>query len=95
MAAGPIGSVWKTGTWTDTCWTEHTWAGAVVPTPPVVTSTTLSGGGRRTWSEIQGTKDPNTYTDLTEADEVYLFPGTITREDAIAVAVLLAFLDDV
>ena len=30
MAAGPVGSVWAHGTWTDTCWTANTWADAVV-----------------------------------------------------------------
>ena len=28
MAAGPIGSVWATGSWTDTSWEEFTWADA-------------------------------------------------------------------
>lgn len=28
MAAGPVGSVWATGSWTDTCWEEFTWADA-------------------------------------------------------------------
>lgn len=31
MAAGPIGSVWKSGSWTDTCWTANTWADAGAP----------------------------------------------------------------
>lgn len=26
MAAGPIGSVWASGSWTDVCWEENTWA---------------------------------------------------------------------
>lgn len=26
MAAGPVGTVWATGSWTDTCWTENVWA---------------------------------------------------------------------
>lgn len=32
MAAGPIGAVWASGSWTDTCWEEFTWAeeGAVI-----------------------------------------------------------------
>lgn len=29
MAAGPIGSVWAAGSWSDTCWEEFTWADAV------------------------------------------------------------------
>ena len=29
MAAGPIGSVWATGSWSDTAWEENTWADAV------------------------------------------------------------------
>ncbi len=36
MAAGPIGSVWNTGSWSDTSWTLHTWAdvGTVTTTGP-------------------------------------------------------------
>lgn len=26
MAAGPIGSVWASGSWTDTSWEDGTWA---------------------------------------------------------------------
>jgi hypothetical protein len=26
MPAGPIGSVWAAGTWTDVCWEADTWA---------------------------------------------------------------------
>lgn len=29
MAAGPVGSVWAAGTWTDVCWTADTWATAL------------------------------------------------------------------
>ena len=32
MAAGAIGSVWETGTWSDLAWEEDTWGDAVVPT---------------------------------------------------------------
>jgi hypothetical protein len=36
----PIGSVWATGSWSDTAWCQGTWADAVVA-PPVVDT----GGG--------------------------------------------------
>ena len=29
MAAGAVGSVWKSGTWPDTVWEANTWATAV------------------------------------------------------------------
>lgn len=35
MAACPIGSVWATGSWSDTAWECFTWADATPP-PPVV-----------------------------------------------------------
>jgi hypothetical protein len=33
MPAGPVGSVWAAGTWSDTAWEANTWADAS-PTPP-------------------------------------------------------------
>lgn len=31
MAAGPIGSCWASGSWSNTAWEANTWADAVVP----------------------------------------------------------------
>lgn len=33
MPAGPVGSVWAAGSWSDTCWEAGTWADAVDPPP--------------------------------------------------------------
>lgn len=33
MPAAPIGSVWATGSWSDTTWEAGTWANAVIPPP--------------------------------------------------------------
>ena len=30
MAAGPVGSVWATGSWEDTAWEADSWADAVL-----------------------------------------------------------------
>lgn len=40
MPAGPIGSVWGTGTWTDVSWEANTWANS---SPPVPTPTPSGG----------------------------------------------------
>ncbi len=34
MPAGPIGSVWSLGSWSDLAWEENTWADAVIPPTP-------------------------------------------------------------
>jgi hypothetical protein len=34
MPAGPIGSVWAAGTWTDVCWEADTWADAAAVVAP-------------------------------------------------------------
>lgn len=31
MAAAAIGSVWKSGSWSNTCWEENTWDDAELP----------------------------------------------------------------
>lgn len=33
MAAGPVGSVWASGSWSATAWEAHTWADAAPPAP--------------------------------------------------------------
>ena len=35
-SAAPIGSVWATGSWSDTAWCAGTWAEAVIPPAPPV-----------------------------------------------------------
>jgi len=34
MPAGPVGSVWASGSWLDTVWEENTWADIAPPPPP-------------------------------------------------------------
>lgn len=41
MPAGPIGSVWKSGSWPDTAWEVGSWAN---PTLPVITTMSLPDG---------------------------------------------------
>lgn len=36
MPAGPIGSVWKAGSWSNTAWEANTWATAGVITFPLI-----------------------------------------------------------
>jgi hypothetical protein len=33
MPAAPVGSVWATGSWSDTAWEANAWADAVEPEP--------------------------------------------------------------
>lgn len=40
MAAGPVGNVWHSGSWSATCWTANTWASSGAP---VATAFALAG----------------------------------------------------
>ena len=46
MPAGPIGSVWTSGSWSDTCWEVDTWADAVAGVSPDATVITVRARAR-------------------------------------------------
>jgi hypothetical protein len=52
MPAGPVGSVWASGTWTDTCWEENTWADVGVGGGEAVTGSRMRYGYRLAWASL-------------------------------------------
>lgn len=51
MPAGPVGSVWAAGSWSDTAWEAGSWAGDVPGEP---------GVSAQAWSGITGIEPPMT-----------------------------------
>jgi hypothetical protein len=51
MPAGPIGSVWASGTWSDTAWEANTWADAGA-SPAATTGSRMRYGYRYTWAAL-------------------------------------------
>lgn len=97
MAAGPIGSVWKSESWPDTAWTAGSWNTAVIPPiPPAATGPQVGGGRRIKWSEVfPDAKEATKTRRLTNAEGDALFAHTApTREDGMVLAILLHTLNE-
>ncbi len=81
MPAGPIGSCWATGSWTDTCWEEFTWEDATGFTQATTLGdlTTLFVG--EYIPELKAASPTALDVDTLVRDHLTTVQGTVTDDD--------------